>query len=319
MKTTAAQGWQGSFLGDTPPRMRHVSAAGGLVVAGGDGLAMLRPGAVHHGHRLLPKDAGVAAVVAAEPWTPRRYAVALRGGVTVFSGGQPDEELLRLTFTRPDLEPTHLAWAREAGESRLYLRGRDGSLLRVRPDAEAFDEIDTSPMSAIASDAAGVLATLDVIQGDVCVMRADGTLEERPLPVSLEPDEDDEPRVHLAISGGAVAYSVEGLGVGVSWGEGQGFEHCDGLMGGPIAFQGDDAIVCAYSVETTIRVSRTTRQGETTCLAEIETAWSPDATLTLDAIAWDASRRALWGASPQLGLLVLRELQNGAKSKGLLS
>jgi hypothetical protein len=297
--------------------VRDVSVGGGLLVAGGDALHMLRPGAVRPALRELPQDAGLAAV-AVEPWAPFRYAIAARGLLQIFSGRDPDERLFELGFTEQKAEPTHLAWTRHGGETMLYLRGRDSKLRRFRPGLPAIEELESPPIAAIAADASGVLATIDVLgDQDACISR-DGTgWDCRPLTTIPVADGDDDLHIRLAVSGGAIAYSVDGMGTYVSWAPGAEFERCDGLMWGPIAFHGDDALLCAYSVEATSRVARRTRQGETTLIFELETAWTPDAAMEISAIAWDASRRTLWGASPGAGLLMAKQPGAGG-AKGLI-
>ncbi len=198
--------------------VRALSVGGGLVVAGGDSLHMLRPGAVRPAHRNLPRDAGLT-VVAVEPWAPFRYALATRGQLQILSGRAPDVELLALDFTTPRSEPTHLAWARHDGESMLYLRGRDSQLRRLRPDcgaeAQAFEELQAPPLVAIAGDASGSLVTLDVVEDMDATLTRDGSTERecRPLGMFSTPDEDAEygplgNGFHLAVSGAAIAYSI---------------------------------------------------------------------------------------------------------------
>jgi hypothetical protein len=299
--------------------VRDVRVGGGLVVAGGDAIHMLRPGAVRPAFRKLPAGTGLVAV-AVEPWAPFRYAVASTGQLEVFSGRNPDELLFDMEYIKPEAEPTHLAWARYGGESMLFMRGRDSQLGRFRPDSGALEFMNTPPLAAIAGDASGALATIDFTQDlDACITRDGKTWGDvRPVTMYSTAGPGKDLHVHFALSGSAVAYSVDNLGTFVSWGpEQRFFDLCSDLMWGPIAFHGDDALVCAYSVEEKSRVCRRTRKGDTTCLFEVETEWRPDVAMEISAIAWDASRRTLWGASPGAGLLVAKE--PGAKgTKGLL-
>jgi hypothetical protein len=287
--------------------VRDVSAAGGLVIAGGDAIHVLRPGTVRPGWHELPPDTGLR-LVAVEPWAPFRYAFASRGHLQVFTGGSPDEELFDATFTSPEAEPTHMAWSRHEGESMLYMRARSGALTRLRPEKQVVEDIDVPPMAAIASDSSGTMALLCLVPGEeeVWVSTATG-FETRPLSDIPGDDPDDPIHVYLAVSGGAVAYSVNGAGTFVSWAPDEELEFCDDLMWGPIAFHGDDALFCAYSVETTAAINRRTRRGDVTRIVEIESEWAPDAELTITALAWDESRRTLWGASPQVGWILAKE------------
>ncbi len=61
---------------------------GGLVVAAGAALHMLRPGSQRLRSRALPPDLEVIAV-AAEPWSPYRLAIASPAAVGIYTGHQP--------------------------------------------------------------------------------------------------------------------------------------------------------------------------------------------------------------------------------------
>lgn len=309
--------WESGSLVDKVRPVHDVSAARGLVVAGGDGIHMLRPGAVRPGWHPLPREAA-ARLVAVEPWAPYRYAYASKGRLYVFSGGSPDVELFDARFSGPEAEPTHMAWTRVGGVSTLYLRARSGLLIRFQPERATFEDIDAPPMAAIASDAAGTLATLCLVEGEEAAWVSNETgFETRPLTMIPVEDPDEPMHVHLAVSGRAVAYSTPATGTSVSWAEDADFELCEGLMWGPIAFHGDDALFCAYSVEEKGAIDRLTRQGIATRITEIAGEWAPGFELTITALAWDASRRTLWGASPQVGWIMAKEPVAKGK-KGLL-
>jgi hypothetical protein len=285
------------------------------VIAGGDELLVMRPAAENILTRKMPPAIGSAVVVIAEPWAPRRFAVATRGRISVFEGREPEVPTVQLDLAKPEYDATHLAWLRENGESVLYFRRRDGEVGRLWVDRGVEDVIDCPPMAAIASDESGALALLTLVPGEENVwVSQEGGFEVRPLttvPVG------DDLHVHLAVRGAAVAYSLDDCwGTYVSWDREQDFDRCEALWGGPIAFQGDDALFGAYCVETNASIFRETRDGTTARIADIEAEgvgpWQ-ERSLLITALAWDASRRTLWGASPQAGLIRSREPAKGER------
>jgi len=125
---------------------------------------------------------------------------------------------------------------------------------------------------------------------------------------------------HVAVLGGAVAYSVVpgdtitySGGVQVSW---EGDEENDrntfdlppGVMRGPIAFQDPRAMFAAYNVEGQVNVLRWVRDGSFTRIARFGLGEDWEGTpATVTGLAWDQERRALWAASPELGLIEIQE------------
>jgi hypothetical protein len=77
---------------------------------------------------------------------------------------------------------------------------------------------------------------------------------------------------------------------------------------GPIAFQNERVIFAAYNVEGQVNVLRHVRNGSFTRIARFGLGedWT-GIPATVTGIAWDDERRALWAASPELGLLKLAE------------
>ena len=70
------EGWKAGFVLDPPQPLSDVSGAGGLVIAGGDAIFMLRPGAEQWKMRARPDGVEAVAAVAAEQGPPFRYAVS---------------------------------------------------------------------------------------------------------------------------------------------------------------------------------------------------------------------------------------------------
>src|SRR5262245_2885612 len=95
----AADAWASSFVFDAPSVVRSLSARGGLVVAGGAELHLLRPGDQRMASRAPPLDIGPIRVAAAEPRSPWRYAVASQEMVAVFYRTQQGEQIMRLRGT----------------------------------------------------------------------------------------------------------------------------------------------------------------------------------------------------------------------------
>ena len=178
------------------------------------------------------------------------------------------------------------------------------------------------PMDAIASDANGVLAMVAVrceaADAHALFTRDGVRFEERPaLPV--HGGGDDTP-VHLAVADAAIAYAVEGAGAHVSRGVDDDFTRCDALgPGGPLAFQGSAAGAALFGAvwsKAVCAIHRVDGQGAVQRIAELEaSAGDPP---RLSTLLWDPSRRALWSASPQAGLMRSDEPKGkGGKKRSL--
>ena len=315
------EAWEGGFVLDTAQRVRDVSGSGGLVLAGGDALLMLRPGSQNWKQRPAVGDIGAAIAVAAEQAPPWRYAVAWSDGVTIF--GLPNDQKLTLRPENGDLQATHLAWARFGKESALHVRWDDGTVGRLRLDLGTMENLHVAPVDAIASDVNGVLALVAAHcdAGDAhALFTLDGIrFEERPATATPE-GVPPEARVHLAVAGAAIAYAVEGWGAHLSRGVDDDFVPCEGLMGGgPLAFQGstaDAALFGAGRDRGMCVIHRLDGKGAVQRILELdgEGGEAP----TLSAMAWDRSRHVLWSASPQAGLLRSEEPKGkGGKKRSL--
>ncbi len=335
--------WPLRFALDPPAPVRFVSAAGGLVVAvggpaikvgrlvipaGGD-LHMLRPGSRRLRMARLPPDVEAIAI-AAEPWSPYRVAIASPRTVDVFSGHKPHEPTVRLQFEGPQHRATHLAWGRVEGRSMLYMRQATGAVAQLRADDGLQGTLVLPPVSAVAGDADGVLAMINLAPeppanvGEAWVLPV-GAKEFGTRWVDCGPTEDVTWDVFLAVRGSAVAYSIEAIdapeysgGASVSWheeneDEDHTFEDPPGVFRGPIALQNDHAVFAAYNLEGQANVLRHVRgEAGITRIARLglgedysgKPAW-------ITGLAWDEERRALWAASPELGLIELQEPPRG--------
>jgi hypothetical protein len=295
--------WECTFLFDTARDVRAVSCRGGLVVAGGDELYLLRPGAQNMASRAPPLDIGPIRVAAAEPRSPWRYAVATEELVAVFARTKEGDQIIRLRSTLPGCAATHLAWGRDGRSSALYIRWSDGAVVRMMQDMSGFETIDLTPMDAIAADDAGVLgmASFALPAPRAYVTRDGENLEFRPLDCAVEPSQ----HVHLAVADVAIALAIEKGGAFVSRSQEEPFARSEPLAtAGPIAFEGasrDAALFGATHLAGVASIIRVDRHGAAVRIADFgsDDALPPE----LTALAWDASRHMVWGASPQMGLV----------------
>jgi hypothetical protein len=302
----AEECWEGGFVLDPPQPVLGVSGAGGLVIAGGDAILMLRPGTQNWKQRAPPDDLGPIVAVAAEQKPPWRYAVASVGGITLF--GLPKDQMLTLRASEPDAEVTHMTWAACGKDNVLYLRWSDGSVGRVRLDLGTIEHLEVLPMDAIASDVNGVLAMVAIRGGAAdahALFTRDGKqLEERPA-TAMPGGDGPEAHVHLAVADAAIAYGIDGRGTHLSRGVDEDFTPCEGLMaGGPLAFHGstaDAALFGACWSKAMCAIQLVDSKNVVRRIAEIGSEGN-DAP-RVSSLLWDRSRHALWAASPQLGLM----------------
>ncbi len=303
LPTHTTDAWDCGFVINPPRYVRGVSGRGGLVLAGGELIYMLRPGAETMVFREPPLDTGTVVVAAAEPRAPWRYAVASETLVALFFKNHKEDALVRLRPPDPNVTATHLAWARDGGDMVLFIRWSDGALVKTKPDMSGVDELDLPPMDAIASDASGVLALGSFMDGGcrVYLTRNGRDLEYHQLDAPLDPDG----HLHLAVADRAIAAAVDRGGAHLSRDGGASFARCEQLAtAGPLEFQGsttDAALlgVCATAALTSI--VRVDRDGSAARIVEFGSDGGPVPELT--DISWDASRQRVWGASPQMGLV----------------
>jgi hypothetical protein len=303
LPTRPADAWECSFLFDTARSVRSVSCRGGLVVAGGAELHLLRPGAQNMASRAPPLDIGPLLVAAAEPRAPWRYAVASKEMVAVFFRTDQGDQVVRLRCTQPGPSATHMAWGRDGEASALYVRWGDGAVVRMKQDMSGVDTTDLPPMDALAADNAGVLAMVSFAQPTpLAYVTGDGeNLDLRPVDLPADPSQ----HVYLAVAEAAVAVAVGQGGAFVSRAVDEPFVLCDPLAtAGPIEFEGassDAALFGATHQGGVGSILRVDRQGVAVRIADFgsDGGISPE----LTSLGWDASREMVWGASPQMGLV----------------
>ncbi len=275
------------------------------MVAGGDDLHVVRPGAESMSSRAPPLDIGRVHVAAAEPRAPWRFAVASADLVAVFFRSAEGEQIVRLRPSLAGRAATHLAWGPAGSASALYVRWDDGAIVRMKQDMSGVDVTDLPPVEAIASDAEGVLAMVSFAGPEPCafVTRDGETLASRALPD--RPRIASGQRVHLAVADVAVAFAIDREGAFVSRAEDAPFVACDALASaGPLEFEGtasDAPLFGALHGGGIATLVSVLPDGSARCVAEVQ----GDASVPpeLRALSWDASRRTLWSASPQMGLV----------------
>jgi hypothetical protein len=298
----SADAWECSFLFDTARTVRTVSARGGLVVAGGVELHLVRPGAQNMSTRAPPLDIGHVFVAAAEPRAPWRYAVASSELVAVFWKGAQGDQVVRLRSGSPGPSATHLAWARADGASALYIRWDSGEIVRMKQDMSGVDTTDLPPMDAIASDDEGVLAMISLAGPEprAFVTRDGETLAWRALPGAIAAAED----MHLAVADMAVAFAAKGGGAFVSRADEAPFVAVEPLAGGPLEFEGTSSNAPLFGVVHQAGAATIVRMGEGGDAIRIADFGSDGGVAPgITALSWDAPRRTLWAASPQMGLV----------------
>jgi hypothetical protein len=189
----------------------------------------------------------------------------------------------------------------------------------VKQDMSGVEAVDLPPMDAIASDDNGILAMASFAPPDPrAYVTDDGeTLAFRPL----EPSDEPSARVHLAVAGAAVAFAIEGVGAFVSRGLEEPFLRCEPLgTAGPVAFEGaagDAALFGAARSAGYASIIRVDREGAALRIADFGSDGGPAPGIS--DLAWDASRRILWGASPQMGIVTCTAPGAKGAKKTLLS
>lgn len=315
--------WDHRFAVEPPLPLTVVAAAGGFVMAAGGALLVIDPG-----ERALRKrdlEPGPApAAVAIEPWAPHRQALAVGGTVSVFEGPWPGDPILDFVLSDPTDAVTHLGWARHAGESRLYLRQRSGQVSRIGMGGLA-EVMNTPHASAIGADADGVLGLISLLPDDEAnawILPVEATSWDirslTMVPVGSDGDAASNWTVQLSVCGKAFAFSLDEWGAMVSWEENEDdskhFELPPTVFEGPLAFGSERVLFAAYNVEGQVRILRYERNVGVTCIARFGVGddWE-GVPATVTSLAWDASRRSLWAASPELGLIEMTEPSEQAK------
>lgn len=301
LPTHRADAWDCAFL--TPPILaRAVACQRGRLVAGGEQIFRLKPGEEQLACRNRPEGTGPVLAVAAEGYGSGRIAIATETtGITIYNPITAEIVTLR---GEPGASATHLAWGAptERGPSLLNVRWNNGDLIRFQQGNEVEAYADFPPMLGVASDDNGVIALLSFEDPTprVFVTRDGSEMSYRPATTAGE----GNGQLFLAVADEAVAYSISGHGTYVSRSPGDAFARIAELeAGGPVAFEGttsDAALFGVASTGTDRSVLRLDSYGKISCLAEFET--NAEEPIHVTSLAWDVSRRTLWGTGPVLGL-----------------
>lgn len=321
----AADVWEGGFLSTEPREVRAIDARGGLVVAGGADLYLLRPGQESWRMRPPPEDIGPMHAVAAEPRGPRRYAVAAEKMLAIFFKAQGSDQILRLKPQGASVKAVSLAWGSRRGPCSLWVANDDGELLRMKPDLSELEPLDVPGIAALASDEAGSVGLVSLLSDPqlVYVTHDGATLAYR----VLAPEIDPEASVQIAVAEDAVALLVDEEYVLLSRApkdpfvrvEALDFPKDKGWTLGPIAFQGatsDAALFCGRWEGGVSRIIRVDPAGNATSILEMgstEDLGAPE----IASLSWDASRQTLWGASPVAG--IFHQVAPGPKGRKKIS
>jgi hypothetical protein len=303
LPTRPSDTWDCEFIFESAHDVRAVSARGGLVMAGGDELYMVRPGAQGMASRARPQDMGQVVAVASEPRAPFRYAFATAEMVVLFMKSEQGEQTVRLRPMLSGASPTHIAWGPAEGANALWIRWSDGAVVRTNRDMSSVDVLDVQPMDALAADGNGVIAMVSFAEPEPRAYTSkDGeSFQFRPLGVELKPAD----HVFMAVADEAVAYAIKGVGAFMSRAVEVPFTRSEPLgAAGPVEFQGessDAALLGASRYARYASIVRVDREGAALRIADFGSDDAPAPEITC--LSWDASRRVVWGASPQMGIV----------------
>ncbi len=297
-----------------------VAAAGGTVLAGGERIYLLRPGATRFATREIPDGIGDAIAVGVDPRCRKRMAVACAFGLVIFEGDALAVARSRDTAT----EFVELAWGRAAGKrgSDLYLLRNDETVLRFSPGSRGFDELELPPVRALASDEKGELTyacfdeddwSLDVHVHTTTGLEVTHTLDAPP----------DMAGVYLARLGDALAVGVEHDRVWLTRRVTEPKLSCvETLSGGPVAFEGPEGAGALFGLsieETMTGLVRVDKDGAATRIAEFGGPPTIKETGGVHQLVWDATRRTLWAAAGSAGVLSSTAPGSPVPAAGVLS
>jgi hypothetical protein len=318
LPSRASESWSGGLVLDRAFDARAVDARHGVVLAGGDRLVLLRAGETTLATREPPAGIGSVRTVAVEPRRRARIAAGGEAGLALFD----DDGVSTMRVPPGGPVPERIAWGRGPGGGfALYVAHEDGSLLRVRPETGEVEEMPIGAVVALASDENGTLAvaSIDADAPGVGVTHDGEHWHWRPLS-----ELDGMGGWELAVAGDAAALGIAYRGVWISRGLEEPFARCEAFEeGGPLAFEGatsDAAVFGAVHVGWTETIVRVDAAGRAVRITEIEPGVEGDRPEPrLSALAWDASRRTLWGAMPGVGVMKSEAPADPGKARTMLS
>jgi len=296
--------WPGGFAVPNPCWIRSVAAAGGTVLAGGEQIYLLRPGATRFASRPLPTGVGDAVAVGVDPRCRGRMAVACAYGLVLFEG---KNLAVARTLDRAS-EFAEVAWGPATGKrgSDLYILNTVGTVLRLSPGAPGFEQLDLPPVRAMTCDEKGQLTYACFDEDDWSLdvhVHTESGLEithvlEAPAAMSY---------VYLARAGEALAVGFEDGGVWLTRRVTEPRLSCvESLSGGPVAFQGPDAAGALFGLKIEEKVRgliRVDANGAAARIGELEMPETEKLRRGVEQLAWDATRKTLWAAVGRAGVL----------------
>jgi hypothetical protein len=320
--------WRGGFVIDSPDYISCVAAVDGTVVAAGRAIYRLRPGDTRFQRRDGPEGMGDISAVAVEPRRPgrtSRFACGCIGSLHIYDA----ESVASVEFPGNE-EVVGLMWAPAYGDQdttpRLYVR-RDDGLLRLEPDGGplgAFGEVlwpIRDPIAMARDDANGIaFAQFDEETDDLDLWLMTDLATNNWGQVGVEAPPTLIGCV-LAVAGRAVAVAYEAGGVWITRDVTQReFREVEELQANPdvpgaalgrcIAFGGATDEAPLFCTSTTSKgmqaILRVDADGRVTHLADV-TKPEDEIVAPIRAIAWDATRRTLWAACGEAGVLCLTE------------
>ncbi len=283
-----------------------VSVHRGLVVAAGPKqLLRIRAGSLTVGLRETPL-AGTIKLVAIDPApSSRRYAVATDATIAIFDDSNPGG-FLSIPVDNAQQTPSAIAWGKVDGETLLHIEAmehfyRDGYNL----------EVPLPRVVTIANDHGGRLGA--------AIARDEEDDSEFPAGFYVSDDgeswnwrtmpelETIASAFFIALAGDVAAVSIQAgsphSGVWVSREAADPFEQLSkDEYTGAIAVDDDGVVFVVSGEQNAERVLRfDPASNEPTCIAHLRGKGK-----RIAALAWDASRKTLWAASPSDGLLAIK-------------
>jgi hypothetical protein len=273
--------WDVSAL-EQAREVSSVSAAGGLMLAGGaSALYRMRPGM--HALQVRPFPfPGLIRAVAVEPTRPHRAAVVSDGELVLWDFARDAVGFQHVKLDPSAPKANALAWGMVKGRSVLHVLGDDNVVLRSMP-GHPLEEIPLEGAVALVNDPNGLLGIL-TDDGRLYVSDNGENWKFRQLPLTLFGHEP-----HVAIRGMTAAIEVDGA-LWISRGEDDPFDHHEEVSQAGALAVGDDDAIYVVEFEGEARSLVCVRAGEDMTRI-LETTSAPVS------LAWDASRSALWWAS----------------------
>jgi hypothetical protein len=292
-----------------PKYLTSVATQRGCVVFGGDACYLLRPGAERIQHREPPGVNGPVVACTVDGSRPPRIAVAGADSIVIMNGDQ----FATLPLDQGHPEPVALAWAADifgkVSGPVLHALFDDERVLSLPMGEGEPSFLEVPDVRAVTTDDRGHLAlvSIDRETGEARVFvhqsGEDWRVRSFEAPAFIAD-------VRLAVAGQAIAVSFQFEGVWISRAQDAAFTEVEALRGegGAIAFEGSSesaALLGATRKEQRVHsILRVQADGRASKIGEIEGDDDPFGCMVRD-LVWDETRRTLWAAVGQAGILRL--------------